>query len=197
MRMLSDRRIRLAAALFALTALPMATISPAFAAQTVEKAIAAEKNPPGDIPDSQVFIDYTAPGGARLRVPEGWARSDAPDGASFVDKFDGVVLSVQPAAHPLSLKEANEIMVPRLKKEARAVKVAAVRVVHLPAGNAVRIVYSSNSEPNLVTGKQIRLENERFLFFKSGKLATLTLYAPFGADNVDQWRLMSSSFRWP
>lgn len=197
MRMPSDRRIRLAAALFALTALPLTPISPVLAAQTVEKAIAPEKNPPGDIPDSQVFIDYVAPGGARLRVPEGWARSDAPDGASFADKYDGVALRIRSAAHSPTMKEAKGAIVARLKKEGRAVKVSAVRMVHLPAGDAVRIVYSSNSEPNLVTGKQIRLENERFLFFKNGKLATLNLYAPFGADNVDQWRLMSSSFRWP
>ena len=36
----------------------------------------------------------------------------------------------------------------------------------------------------------------RSLFWKDGKLATLRLYAPYGADNVDQWRLMSRSFRW-
>jgi hypothetical protein len=78
----------------------------------------------------------------------------------------------------------------------RAVRVTAVKHVKLPAGEAIRIVYTSNSEPNAVTNKQVRLENERYLFFKDGKLVTLELYAPKGADNVDQWQLMSNSFRW-
>ena len=33
---------------------------------------------------------------------------------------------------------------------------------------------------------EIRLEDERYLFFKDGKLATLDLAAPYGADNVDR-----------
>jgi hypothetical protein len=66
----------------------------------------------------------------------------------------------------------------------------------LPAGNVVLIVYTSNSEPNAVTNRQIRLENNRYLFFKAGKIVTLDLSAPVGADNVDQWKLMAESFHW-
>ncbi len=47
-----------------------------------------------------------------------------------------------------------------------------------------------------MTNKAIRLENERYLYFKGGNLVTLEFYAPKGADNVDQWRMMSNSFRW-
>ncbi|MDB5556507.1 MAG: putative lipoprotein, partial [Rhizobium sp.] len=75
-------------------------------------------------------------------------------------------------------------------------KVSAVKAVKLPSGSAIRIVYTSNSEPNAVTTKQVRLENERYLYFKDGKLVSLELYAPKGADNVDQWQLMSRSFKW-
>ena len=40
-------------------------------------ALAAEKNPPGDIPDDQVFVAYTSrAGGYSLKVPEGWARTE-------------------------------------------------------------------------------------------------------------------------
>ena len=77
-----------------------------------------------------------------------------------------------------------------------AVKVSAVTEVKLPAGPAIRIVFGSNSEPNAVTGKQIRLENERFLIGHGDKVATLTFSAPAGADNADQWTLMSQSFGW-
>ena len=31
---------------------------------------------------------------------------------------------------------------------------------------------------------------------KSGKMAILILWAPIGADNADQWKLISESFRW-
>ena len=34
------------------------------------------------------------------------------------------------------------------------------------------------------------------LFFKDGKLATLDMAAPQGADNVDDWSLMANSFLW-
>jgi hypothetical protein len=161
-----------------------------------EQPVAAEKNPPGDIPDTQVFIDYAAPQGFALKVPEGWARTDRADGASFVDKLDGVVVTVSKADAAPTAASAKAAYVPELEKAERAVKVTAVKLASLPAGKAVRIVYTSNSEPNAVTSRQVRLENERYLFFKDGKLVTLEFYAPKGADNVDQWQLMSKSFRW-
>jgi hypothetical protein len=161
-----------------------------------EKAVPAEKNPPGDIPDTQVFIDYASPQGFTMKVPEGWARSDRSDGASFVDKLDGVVLSVASADAAPTVESAKTDYVPKLEASGRAVRVTAVKQVKLPAGAAIRIVYTSNSEPNAVTNKQVRLENERYLYFKDGKLVTLELYAPKGADNVDQWQLMSNSLQW-
>ena len=168
----------------------------ATSALAVEKPVPMEKNPPGDIPVTQVFIDYAAPQGFTLKVPEGWARSDRADGASFVDKFDGVVVSVAKADAAPTVAAAKTTYVPELEKAERAVTVSSVKAEALPAGAAIRIVYSTNSELNPVTNKQVRLENERYLFFKDGKLVTLEFYAPKGADNVDQWQLMSQSFRW-
>lgn len=83
-----------------------------------------------------------------------------------------------------------------LQKSGKAVQIAKVKDVQLPSGKAVAIAYTSNSEPDAVTGKQIRLENNSYLFFRNGKLATLRLWAPQGADNVDQWQRISRSFRW-
>jgi hypothetical protein len=165
-------------------------------ASAAEKPVQPEKNPPGDIPDTQVFIDYTSPEGFAIKVPEGWARSDRSDGASFVDKLDGVVVSVSSVAAAPTVDSAKADYVAKLEASGRAVRVSAVKQVKLPAGAAIRIVYTSNSEPNAVTNRQVRLENERYLYFKDGKLVALELYAPKGADNVDQWQLMSSSFRW-
>jgi hypothetical protein len=83
-----------------------------------------------------------------------------------------------------------------LNSTGRAVRVTAVSPVKLPAGSAVVISYSSNSEPNPVTEKAVREENERYFFWQNGKLVTLTLSSPYGTDNADQWNLMSKSFRW-
>ena len=167
-----------------------------FPALAAEKAVPAEKNPPGDIPDTQVFINYVSPEGFTMKVPEGWARSDRADGASFVDKLDGVVVAVSKADAAPTAESAKADYVPKLEASGQAIRVTAVKQVKLPAGPAIRIVYTSNSEPNAVTNKQVRLENERYLYFKDGKLVTLELYAPKGADNVDQWQLMSNSFQW-
>lgn len=193
-----EKRFRVlnrAAPAFAVT-LCLALTGAALPTLAAEKPVAAEKNPPGDIPDTQVFIDYAAPQGFALKVPEGWARTDRSDGASFVDKLDGVVVAVSKADAAPTAATAKATYIPELEKAERAVKVTAVKSANLPAGKAIRIVYTSNSEPNAVTSRQVRLENERYLFFKDGKLVTLELYAPKGADNVDQWQLMSKSFRW-
>lgn len=161
-----------------------------------EQPIAPEKNPPGDIPDSQVFVTYASPLGFSLKIPEGWARSDRADGVSFVDKLNGIAITVTKAADAPTLSNVKSDYVQTLEKAGHAVKVSEVKTIQLPSGQAIQIVYSSNSAPNPVTSKQVRLENNRYLYFKDGKLVALDLYAPFGADNVDQWQLMSRSFQW-
>jgi len=165
-------------------------------ASTAEKLVPAETNPPGDIPDSQVFIDYISQDGFSVKVPESWARMDRPDGTSFVDKLDGVVLTRSAAVQAPTVESVRKDYLQAIQKESHAAIIDSVKAVKLPAGSVIRISYETNSAPNEVTNKRVRLENQRFLFFKDGKLVTLELYAPFGADNVDQWKLISESFRW-
>lgn len=178
--------------LIALAGLSTIPIQPVFA----ELAVAPEKNPPGDIPDTQVFIDYRSDLGYDLQVPEGWARSETADGVRFVDKLDGVAVTITQEAKVPTVDWAKSTYIKTLEKSARALTVTAIETVTLKGGQAIRIAYSSNSEPNAVTAKQVRLENDRYLFWKAGRLAALELFAPLGADNVDQWQLMSNSFRW-
>lgn len=185
---LSSLLAGLATAACTLAAVPLAVAA--------EKPVQAEKNPPGDIPDTQVFIDYASKDGYTLKVPEGWARTDMPAGARFVDKLDGVVVTLSDTGVAPTVDTVRAEYLPQLEKQERAVKIDAVKAVKLPAGNAIRIAYSSNSEPNQVTSRQVRLENARYLYFKDGKLVALELYAPLGADNADQWKLMSESFQW-
>lgn len=161
-----------------------------------EQAVAPEHNPPGDIPDNQVFVRYTSPAGYEVQVPEGWSRKVSADTVSFADKYDVISIVIAPAAMAPTVSSVQTSDVPQLMKDGRAVAVKNVSLHNLKAGPVVRIVYQANSEPNAVTGKQTRLEHERFSYFHNQKLVTLDLAAPLGADNVDQWQLISNSFRW-
>ena len=161
-----------------------------------ESPLAPEKNPPGDIPDNQVFITYRSPLGYSLKIPEGWARKEGPSGVSFENKYgqiEVVVSQTTSAPTAVSVKAAEA---PALEKSGHAVKIVSIKDVKLPSGPAVQIAFTSNSEPNPVTSKRVRLESERYLIPHDGKLVSLTLSAPAGADNADQWKLMADSFRW-
>jgi hypothetical protein len=179
---------------------PTAAAAPSGAETPVastETAVAPEVNPPGDIPDTQAFATYrSAVGGYQLDVPEGWARTENGAAVSFVDKFDGMSVTVASAsaAPTVAGVRANDAM--RIASSGHAVAITGVSEAALPLGRAVVVRYTSNSDVNPVTTKRVRLDNETFLYFRNGREATLTLWAPQGADNVDQWNRMSRSFRW-
>jgi hypothetical protein len=176
---------------------PASTQAPVTAATATESAVAPEVSPAGDIPDTQAFVKYrNTAGGYELDVPEGWARTENGPAVTFVNKLDGVKVTVAPAAAAPTAASVQANEVRQIQAAGRAVTVTNVTEVALPGGKAVLIKYTSNSEPNPVTNKQVRLDNEAYVLFKNGKTATLTLWAPQGADNVDQWQRMSRSVRW-
>jgi hypothetical protein len=78
-----------------------------------------EKNPPGDIRDSQVFVGYSSALGFSLKVPQGWARQDLPDGAAFADKYGRITVSETTRTSAPDLGT----LVPEVEKSARAVSV--------------------------------------------------------------------------
>ncbi len=175
---------------------PSTAVSGTATVLPTEPPVAPEQNPPGDIPDTQAFVKYSsATGGYELQAPEGWARTERDSDVSFSDKLDGAIVAVTSATAAPSAKDATQIAA-ALTRSGRAVQMGQIKDVNLAGGPAVMIEYSSNSDPNPVTGKQVRLENNRYLFWQAGRLATITLYAPLGSDNVDQWKLMVESFRW-
>jgi len=190
---------RMSALVIAVAAASLVGFAPAslFAqASSAEKPVAPEKNPPGDIPDNQVFIEYRSPLGFKIKVPEGWARRESSDGVTFDDKYNTIALLTSQRVDAVTVANVKQEDVSELEKTGKAVRITAVKSVKLPAGSAVVVSYSSNSEPNPVTEKAVREENERYFFWQNGKLVTLTLSSPYGADNADQWDLMSRSFRW-
>lgn len=163
---------------------------------SAETAAPVEKNPPGDIPDTQVFVAYKGPGFS-IQIPEGWSRTDQPNGARFSDKYNSIEATIGDSAAAPTVASVKSGEAATLTSQGRAVKITGVKEVKLDGGSAIRIDYSANSEPNAVANKQIRQEAVRFLLFKGGKLLTLDMAAPYGADNVDQWNLMANSLRIP
>ena len=178
----------------------------------VESPVAPESNPPGDIPDSTVFVPYrSAKGGYVVRVPEGWSRLTRGSSVEFTDKLNAVTVSWSTAGSMPTTSSAKSSDVPALRRTQRAFRLGRILScapgctipystapisVNLPSGPAVVITYTANSTPNAVTGKQYRLEELRFEFYRSGKEVALTLSGPVGSDNVDPWRLVSQSFGW-
>jgi hypothetical protein len=150
-----------------------------------------------DIPDTQVFVTYMPPSGVyHLEFPEGWARTAQGDDVSFVSNLNAmqVTLSAASTAPTANSVQKNEASI--LQGTGRAMRDIQVKDVQLPHGAAILMTYTANSDPNAVTGKQVRLELNRYYFFHLGKVAVLMLSAPLGADNVDQWTHIAQSFQW-
>lgn len=162
-----------------------------------EKPVAPEKNPTGDIPDSQVFVKYaSSPGGYELDVPEGWARTTSGMNVNFTYKLDGLSVTITNARKLPDAQSVHKNQAEQRRKTGRAVLIKRVKNIRLSNVPVVLMMYESNSEPDPVVNKQVRLENSCYFYYNNGKLAELRLWAPLGADNVDQWKLISKSFRW-
>jgi hypothetical protein len=161
-----------------------------------ESDIGSEISLLADIPDDQAFITFTSPAGFALKVPEGWALHDGGRETVFSDTYNRIALSAESASRPFDLAYATSTLAPEIEKMGRAVRITEIAEIKLKPGRTVKIAYDANSEPNEITNKHVRQENERFYFVRKRQLVMLNLTTPKGADNVDQWRLISSSFRW-
>jgi hypothetical protein len=161
--------------------LPALALAACGSSKSAPNPNAPEKSPPGDIPDNQVYVRFhPAHADYSLKVPEGWARSSSAGTITFTDNLNRVSISETPRR-------------PGLPRSARAVKVTTVT---RPAGRAVRTIYLAQAAPNGVTGKVGTDAVERYVFVHKGKDLVLTLSGPKGADNVDPWKVITSSVRW-
>lgn len=158
---------------------------------------APEVNAAGDIPDSQVFIPYTAPGGLfTVSVPQGWAQSGAGTATVFTDKFNSVRIEVRPQSAAPDVASVRGRDVPALQASTAGFAVADVQMVTRSAGRAVLLTYSAASAPDAVTAKSVTESVERYAFWRAGQEVVLTLSGARGSDNVDPWRKITDSFRW-
>jgi hypothetical protein len=164
---------------------------------STEKPVAPEKNPPGDIPDNQAFVKYvSSQGGYELEAPEGWARTESGRNVRFVYKLDGLSVGITRATRQPTSSDIRNHRAGQIVKTGRAVDIKSIEDVRISNSPAVHMTYESNSDLDPVTNKQVRLGNDVYYFYKNGSLAELRLWAPLGADNVDQWKRISRSFTW-
>ncbi|MGH2594640.1 MAG: hypothetical protein ACRDH7_01605 [Actinomycetota bacterium] len=156
-----------------------------------------ESNPPGDIPDNVAFVPYASKaGGFTISTPEGWARFTTGNSVTFTDKLNTVVASWTHASAAPTVASVKKDEVPVLASTERAFKLVSVTAATLPAGSAVLVEYQANSEPNAVTGKQYRLDVQRYILFRNGEEVAIGLRSPVGSDNVDPWRIVTESYKW-
>lgn len=154
-------------------------------------------SPAGDIPDTQAFVSFTAPDGSfALEVPEGWAQSRDGTAAVFSDRYNSIRIAT--GAEPSAPTHASvaATVVPTLRSQVAGFRLQKVLTVRRKAGSAVVVIYEGASAPDPVTGKSVRLAFERYLYWKHGARADVTVAAPVGSDNVDPWRTVTDSFAW-
>lgn len=178
------------------TAIPAAgsSASPAAASPTQP---AAESNPPGDIPDNQAFVVYTAADHSfAVKYPEGWAHTDAGPNVVFSDKFNRIELSPHDGFYRPNEDFARSVEVPEIAARTPGFVPGKVSTVQRPAGQVIVITYQGDSPPSPVTDKSIALKVQRYEFAHYGRGVAVTLSAPAGSDNVDPWRIVTDSFTW-
>jgi hypothetical protein len=150
----------------------------------------------GDIPDNQVFLAYTnRAAGFSMKYPEGWTESGAGHNVTLRDKNNLVHVVISTGAAPTAPSVAAQLR--SLTHTNPTLAFSAPVSVQLPFGHAVKAVYATQSAPNPVTGKRVKLIVDRYAFGGSGKrIAVVDLGTPNGVDNVDAYRMMIESFRW-
>jgi hypothetical protein len=156
-----------------------------------------EVTPPGDIPDTVKFVDYTPPSGRyTIKYPESFGRAEAGDAVTFTDKFNSIKVELVAAPQAPTAATAQSTEVPKIAAATRCFEAGKVSTVTRKAGPAVLITYRADSPPDAVTGKIVRQDAERYEFWKPGLEAVITLSAPVGSDNVDPWKTVTDAFAW-
>src|SRR5438105_4410369 len=177
-----------------MTTAPSTTTTTQPAATTTPSALQAEATAAatGDIPDNQVFVLFhDAAAGYSIRYPEGWAQQGNGKEVTFRDKNNIVRVLVASGTAPTPAT---------IKRQLSAL--GGVRLTSGPAATtihgapALKVVYTTASAPNAVTGKRVTLTVDRYYLSHAGTEAIVDLGTPVGVDNVDAYRLMIESFRW-
>jgi hypothetical protein len=149
----------------------------------------------GDIPDNQVFVTFRdVRAGYLMKYPEGWAQSGTGTRVAFRDKNNVVRVVVQPGSAETVAGVRAEMAA--LRRATPSLQFGAPARISIGRAPAIEVVYGTESSPNAVTSKRVKLTVNRFYLWHAGKRAVVDLGTPVGVDNVDAYRLMIQSFRW-
>lgn len=155
----------------------------------------AQQTAAGDIPDNQVFLTFADAGaGYTMKYPEGWAQRGGGADVTFRDKNNLVRITVAKGAGVDAAGATAELN--RLKQQTPSLRFDAPTEMTVSGKRVVKVVYSTESAPNAVTGKRVTLVVDRYYVPGPDKHAVVDLGTPQGVDNVDAYRLMIESFRW-
>jgi hypothetical protein len=159
--------------------------------------VETESNPPGDIPDNQVFVAYAPPGSkVSVKVPEGWARSKANGATVFTDKLNRIVIAPTTASAAPTVASVSSADVPTLQASVPRFAPGKVTAEKRAGGPVILVTYQGDSPQDPVTGKVVRDAFERYIYYHGNQRLDLTLSGPVNADNVDPWKIVSESVRW-
>lgn len=149
----------------------------------------------GSIAADQTFSSYSsASGNYDVQFPDGWTALANGDNVRFTHGWNGLQVEITHTDGPFTPDAIQAGPVADLIRTGRAVTVRSVTAVTAKGGPAILAVYECNSEPQ--GGKQIRIENQRYYFYRAGSLAALTLWAPVGANDWKIWAQMADTFEW-
>jgi hypothetical protein len=145
----------------------------------------------GDVPDNQVYLVFKNPvAGYAMKYPEGWAQLGMGDLVTFHDKNNIVRVVIVKAPSPTLAGVRARIA------KLKGAHVVSSQQITLAGAPAVKVVYTTQSAPNPVTGKRVTLLVDRYYLGRAGKDAIVDLGTPQGVDNVDAYRMMIESFGW-
>ena len=171
------------------TATPVTTTAPAPAPPLQGEAATAAT---GDIPDNQVFLVFrNAAAGYSIKYPEGWAQQGSGRRVTFRDKNNIVRIVIGQGAVPTQASAGHE-----LASQPGVTITSPPRAMTISGKPAIKVVYTTESSRNDVTGKRAVLAVDRYYLAHGGTTAVIDLGTPKGVDNVDAYRLMIESFRW-
>ncbi len=129
-----------------------------------------------------------------MKYPEGWAQRGSGVRVTFQDKNNLVRVTVSKGASVSVAGAAAEMN--RLKQQTPSLQFETPTQMTVSGKPVVKVVYSSESAPNSVTGKRVTLVVDRYYVPGVGKHVVVDLGTPQDVDNVDAYRLMIESFRW-
>src|SRR5260370_6359125 len=112
-----------------------------------QKPVLAEHNPPGDIPETTVYVAYQSPTvHAVIKVPEGWARQLTASGAMFSSALNSITITTMPTKAAPTVATARSVTVPSLSRTTLAFRLQSVRAVSLAGGAAAAAHTENNSQ---------------------------------------------------